>query len=131
MASFLLDTTVIIDVLKKKRGRSELLRELLQQGHLLVCCSINVSEVYSGVRPGDEPRTDELLESFEFYEVTKEIARKAGLLRRDYARKGRMLSLPDATIAAVALTHDLTLITDNVKDYPMPGIRLYPLETKA
>lgn len=131
MATFLLDTTVIIDVLRLKRGRKELLRELLEQRHQLACSSINVTEVYSGMRPEDEARTDELLDSFGFYEVTKEIARKAGLLRRDYARKGRMLSLPDATIAAVALTHDLTLITDNVKDYPMPEIKLYPLETRA
>ena len=30
-------------------------------------------------------------------------------------------------IAAVAIQHQLTLITDNTKDFPMAGLTLYPL----
>jgi len=37
------------------------------------------------------------------------------------------LSLPDTTIAAVALANDLMLVTGNLKDFPMPELRLYPL----
>jgi predicted nucleic acid-binding protein len=33
----------------------------------------------------------------------------------------------DVTIAAVALTHGLTLLTDNRKDFPMPELALYSL----
>ncbi len=131
MATYLVDTNIIIDVLKPKRGRHELLKQLVEQGHMLACCSINITEVYAGLRPAEETRTEELLRRFDYYEITREIARRAGLLRREYARKGKTLSLADATIAAVALAHDLTLITDNVKDYPMPDIKLYRLEAKA
>ena len=31
------------------------------------------------------------------------------------------------TIAAVALANDLILVTGNLKDFPMPELRLYPL----
>jgi len=37
------------------------------------------------------------------------------------------LSTTDVTIAAVALAHHLILLTDNVKDFPMKEIVLYPL----
>ena len=124
MAVYLLDSSIIIDALNGKRQRGELLGDLLLEGHMLACCSINVTEVYAGMRPSEEARTDELLSSLDYYAVTWEIARKAGLLRRDYARKGKTLSLADATIAGVALAHNLVLITDNVKDYPMPEIKL-------
>ena len=127
MPAYLLDTSVLIDALNRKRNRHELLRELLEQRHLLACCPVNVTEVYAGVRPHEEARTGEFLASLEFFDVTWEIARKAGLLRRDYGRKGKTLSLADATIAAVAMAHDLTLLTDNQKDYPMPEIKLYPM----
>jgi len=49
------------------------------------------------------------------------------LLKRDYGQKGTTLTVADATIAAVALVHELTLMTDNVKDFPMKELALYPL----
>ena len=55
------------------------------------------------------------------------MAKRAGLLKRDYSKKGLTLSLPDTTIAAVALEYNLILITDNVKHYLMPQLKLYPL----
>ena len=131
MATYLLDSSVIIDALNRKKHRDVLLRELLLHGHMLACCGINVAEVYAGVRPKEEEGTEELLRSLEYYEMTWDIARKAGLLKREYARKGTTLSLADASIAAIALAHNLTLITDNVKDYPMPELALYLLPPDA
>lgn len=127
MATFLLDSSVIIEALNGKRGRHLLLRDLLSRGHLLACCAINVAEVYAGLRPSEEEATGRFLRSLQFYEVSWEIARQSGLLRREYSRKGKTLALPDTTIAAVALHYGLTLITDNVKDFPMPGLQFYPL----
>lgn len=127
MATYLLDSSVIIDVLNGKRGRHLLLEELLRHGHLLACCSVNVTEVYAGMKPPEVTRTEEFLRSLEYYDVTWEIARRAGLLKRDYTRRGITLALGDATIAAVALTHQLPLLTDNVRHYPMKELELYPL----
>ena len=129
MATYLLDTSVIIDALNNKRGRRDLLLDLLKQGNLLACCPINVTEVYAGVRPKEETATEEFLKSLEYYHITWPVARMAGLLKRDYARKGTTLTLADTTIAAVAMINDLTLLTDNVKDFPMKELALHPLPT--
>ena len=56
MATYLLDTSVIIDALNDKRGRREFLLGLVRQGHLLACCPVNVTEVYAGMRPKEEDR---------------------------------------------------------------------------
>jgi predicted nucleic acid-binding protein len=125
MATYLLDTSVIVDVLNGRNGRAQLLEDLLQQGHLLGCCSINVTEVYAGLRPKEETRTQALLESLDYLEVTWDTARQAGLLKRDHAKKGVTLALTDATIAAIAMSHGCTLITDNMKDFPMKELNLY------
>ena len=127
MATYLLDTSVIIDALLGKRGRAVLLQELLRQGHLLACCPINVAEIYAGMRPKEETPTAQFLKSLQYYEVSWEVARRAGLLKGDYARRGLTLSLADAMIAAVALTHGLPLLTDNVKHFPLKDLELYPL----
>jgi hypothetical protein len=60
MATFLLDTSVIIDALNNKRNRPAGLLELLEAGHILGCCPINVTEVYAGMRPRGEAATGRL-----------------------------------------------------------------------
>jgi predicted nucleic acid-binding protein len=127
MAGHLLDTSVIIDVINEKRGRRELITSLLLGGADIYCCAINVVEVYSGMRPWEEKITDAILGSMEYLDITLAIARRAGLLRYEWARKGRSLSLADATIAAVALHHGLVLATDNRKDFPTRDLRLLDL----
>jgi predicted nucleic acid-binding protein len=131
VATYLLDTSIIIDALNGKRGRRELLLGLVKQGHLLACCPINVTEIYAGMRPKEEAATEEFLRSLEYYHLTWPVARMAGLLKRDLARKGTTVTVADATIAAVALVHELTLMTDNVKDFPMKELNLYALPTSA
>lgn len=127
MATYLLDTSVIIDALAARRGRRNLLLGLVKQGNLLACCPITVTEVYAGLRPKEEAATEEFLRSLEYYHLTWPVARLAGLMKRDYGRKGTTMTVADATIAAVALVHELTLMTDNVKDFPMKELSLYPL----
>lgn len=127
MSTYLLDTSVIIDALNNKRGRGELLTQLATRGHLLACSSVNITEVYAGMREGEESRTRQLLESLQFYPVTFPIARLAGLLKREYGRRGITLAIGDVTVAAVALQNQLTLMTDNLKHYPMKDLSLHPL----
>jgi predicted nucleic acid-binding protein len=62
-----------------------------------------------------------------FLSVTAEIAEHAGNLKARYARRGKALSVQDATIAAVSIAYGCTLVTENIKDFPMPEIQLYPL----
>ena len=131
MSIILLDTVVLIDAIRGKRGRNQLLDDLLAQRNLLACCSINVTEVYAGMHPHEAQVTEALLRSLKFYEVTWDIARKAGELKNEWAKKGFTLFLPDVTIAAVALTHGLTFMTDNRKDFPMADLQFHPLPDAA
>jgi len=124
---YLLDTSVIIDALNGKRDRKALLAELIRKGDMLGCCAVNVTEVYAGMRPHEANLTEEFLNSLEYYDITRQIARQAGLLKREWARKGKTLSLGDVTIAAVATVNKLALATDNVKHYPMQEIEIYQL----
>ena len=49
-------------------------------------------------------------------------ARRAARLRAEFRRRGRVLDLPDALIAATAKEHGLTLATRNVSDFNHLGI---------
>jgi predicted nucleic acid-binding protein len=125
MATYLLDTNIIIDALNGRKNRNLALVDLAEQGHTLACCCVNVAEVYAGLRSKEEARTADLLGSLEFYPIGFPVAELAGRLRRDYGRKGKTLSIPDTMIAAVALHYRLALITDNPKDFPMSDLVLH------
>jgi predicted nucleic acid-binding protein len=121
---FLLDTSRMIDALNGRRDCKAHLSHLLEEGHTLACCTINVIEIYAGMRPKERAATDDFLKGLEYYEVTWKIAERAGRLRYDWARKGQTLSLADVTIAAVAIEHGLVLLTDNPRHFPMPELSL-------
>jgi predicted nucleic acid-binding protein len=125
--TYLLDSSVLIDTLNNRNGRPQLLAQLSQQDILLACCAVNVTELYMGMRAGEEANTEKFLRSLEFYPITWEIAQLAGDLFRQWRQKGQTLSYADVTIAAVAVTHDLVLVTDNQKHFPMPEVRLLRL----
>jgi predicted nucleic acid-binding protein len=127
MATLLLDTSVIIDAINEKKNRRQFLRDLVQQGNVLACCPINVTEIYAGMRPKEEVQTTRFLTSLDYHPITFAVARLAGEMKRDFRKKGPTLSVTDSLIAAVAIQYQLPLITDNVKDFPMKDLQLYPL----
>lgn len=127
MATYLLDTTVIIDAINEKKDRNRVLIALAEEGHTLACCPVNVTEIYAGMRPREEQKTAALLHTLRLYPITFAVAELAGRLKRRYADKGKALSVPDVLIAAVAIHYHLELITDNRKDFPMPELVLHSI----
>ncbi len=126
--TILLDTSVIIDTLRRRHGRYELLQKLLNQGHYLSCCTISVVEVYAGMWPQEAGTTERSFQGLECIEITWDIARRAGTLKYEWGVKGRTLHIPDVVVAAVAMSLGLTLATDNTKDFPMPELNLLPMD---
>jgi predicted nucleic acid-binding protein len=126
MPNFLADTSLIVDLINDRNDRGNFVRQLLKPGDTVGYCAINLIEVYSGMRTGEEEITEALFTRLLYYEATPEIARAAGRLRFDWRRNGQSLSLADATLAAVCLHNNLTLLTDNRKHFPMLQLPALP-----
>jgi predicted nucleic acid-binding protein len=127
MATILADSCVIFDHLNGRNGRIQILSGLIKQGHMLACCAVNVTEVYAGLRAGEEKMTELFLNSLEYLPVTPKIARQAGFLRRDWREKGHTLSFANVTIASVAIENGVPVLTDNVKHFPMEELEILPM----
>jgi hypothetical protein len=83
------------------------------------------------MRAQEEKATRAFMGSLVFLPVTSEIAEHAGHLKARYARRGKALSVQDATIAAVSIAYGCTLVTENVKDLPMPELKVYLMSKAA
>lgn len=128
MAKYLLDSNVLILHLRERREVTALLEQWARVHQLLISV-ITRTEILAGMRPREEKRTMELLDSLESIPVDERIADRAGRLIYEYARKGITLALADVLIAATALEHDLMLVTTNARHFPMPELSV--LELKA
>ncbi|HUI58322.1 MAG TPA: PIN domain-containing protein [Bryobacteraceae bacterium] len=126
MPDYLADTSLIIDLINGRNDRRNFVRQLLKPGDTLGYCTITLIEVYTGMRPEEEQITDAHFSRLLYYEVTADLARAAGRLRYDWRRRGQSLSLADAAIAAVAMHHNLLLLTDNLKHFPMLSLSPLP-----
>ncbi len=124
MADYLLDTTALIDHLHGRQEVMVLFSNLVQQGHRLGLCCVNVAELYSGLSQEERTRADRLIATLEYYELTSQIAKEAGRHLYEYARQGRSLSTTDTLIAATAINQGAILVTANTKDFPMEEIQL-------
>lgn len=124
--TLLLDTTVLIDALRRKNEALALLAEAVALGHQFSTSAISIAEVFSGSRVAEEITTQSFLESLVCFPLTYSIAERGGRLRNDWARKGRTLGLADMVVAATAIEHNLALVTANRKDFPMPELKFYP-----
>jgi predicted nucleic acid-binding protein len=127
--NFLLDTTVLIDVLRGKSKQKHILKQLIARGDRLATTTLNLGEVYGGLRPIEEAAAETFLLALEIYPLTAELARRAGRLQYEWARRGKTLELPDMIVAATALEYGLVLVTENRRDFPMPELKMFDAST--
>lgn len=115
----ILDTTVLIDVLRDVRATIDRLRAARD---LPLISAISVDEVRAGMQSSEREATENLLSWPIVVPVDAEVATASGDWRREYASRGITLGRADALIAASALVYGATLATSNVKDFPMPEL---------
>jgi predicted nucleic acid-binding protein len=123
LGSILLDTSVLIDVLRG-RPAAERLRALRRSGDDPFLCAINVEELARGLRPVEAPALAHLLAGLRMAPLGRREGELAGNWRRTYASKGITLSQSDCLVAAAAASIGGRLATGNVKDFPMADLRL-------
>lgn len=109
----LVDTSVLIDVLRKRDKQRELLASLVAAHHTPVTTVLNIAELYAGMRPSERTITRR---SFGWLTVPwYHRARCAEGKRAQahiWAKRGRTLGLTDALIAAVAIEEECALLTE-------------------
>ncbi|HWQ23222.1 MAG TPA: PIN domain-containing protein [Gaiellaceae bacterium] len=119
MAAVLLDTTVLIDLLRGRPGAVARLRALRAAGDVPYACAVNVEEIARGLRPGEEAAARSLFSGLGLAPLGEPEGWQAGTWRRDLAARGRTLSQADCLVAAAALAIGGRLATGNPRDFPL------------
>lgn len=112
----LLDTSILIDALRRLPAALEFLGAL---DKVPLCSEITRAEVLRGVRSGERPATERLLQTIRWIPVDEEVSRRAGELGRSHRQSHAGLDVADLLIAATAVVAGADLATANVRHFPM------------
>jgi predicted nucleic acid-binding protein len=112
------DTSVLIDVLRGESAAAQALREARESG-LLHASEVTRLEVLAGMRARDEDATRALFRAFVWHPVDEAIAEIAGELGRQWLPANRGIDSADLAIAATTIALEARVFTCNVKHFPM------------
>ena len=120
MKRYLLDTSIIIDYL---RGRKQVIQNIDDISGELTSSVLCLAELYEGVNRSENKKAVEeaVIDFFSglssVFPVDESVARKFGELRAILKKEGNLIADIDIFIAATCVVHNLTLITQNTKDF--------------
>lgn len=123
MSKYLVDTDVLIDVLRGKAKICHFLDSLHRKGSSLFYSPITKAEVFHGIREGEEKEINLLFQSMECIPITDEIGEKAGAYLKAF-HSSHNVHLGDSLIAATVHINGSILLTFNRKHYPMKDIKV-------
>ena len=118
----LCDTDVFIDYFHEDE---RIVRELDHLGFERLAISVvSVGEIYFGMRKRETAITRDLIRRFNLFHLDKGISQLFVQYMLGYHAKG--LGVPDAIIAAMAISNNVELFTLNRSDFDyIEGLRLY------
>jgi tRNA(fMet)-specific endonuclease VapC len=126
--SYLLDTNIISELVKHPRG--QIFTKIQSVGEATICTSIIVAcELRFGARKKNSPqltqKIEAILDSLEILPLTYPVEQYYAEIRTHLEQQGTPIGGNDLLIAAHALSLNLTVITNNVREFSrVPNLKL-------
>jgi tRNA(fMet)-specific endonuclease VapC len=108
---FLIDTNIAISLLAGEQAALAFAQQAKDDRMSMYFSVITECEVFSGLKLEYRLHGIKLFNSRRCIEVSSQVARIAGDIRREQREKGRKLKTPDAIIVATAIEYRLGLVS--------------------
>lgn len=118
----IIDTDILIDVLRSKKEALTLVSELEMKKFLLATTTVNAFELYYGAHKSNQQEkglksTKTLLNRLVLLPFTSRSAQKAGHIYAELEKTGQSIGLRDSFVAAIALTRGFAVATGNTQHF--------------
>ena len=133
---FLLDTCALSECIVRKPQAAVVVRIRTLPREETYIPAVAIGEINQGIEQTPPSKRRDELADWLFNQILpayfdriipldKDEALNWGRLRAHMQRQGTAMETEDSLIAAIALTHDLTLVTRNVEHFANCGVRVY------
>jgi len=121
MTKYLLDTNICIYILKRKPIEVYYKFTKFDLGDIAISV-ITLAELYHGVKKSikvkeNQSALEEFLKPFQIVEFDYKSALTYGEIKNQLERKGNIIGTMDLLISAIAISNNLTLISNNIKEF--------------
>jgi predicted nucleic acid-binding protein len=121
-AKTIIDTDILIDVLRNKKEAVAFVTKMEEEKILLSTTAINAFELYHGAHKSKNRRknlfaTRKLLSRLILFPLTPRSAQKAGYIYADLEENGQSIGLRDTFIGAIAVTNGVSVTTRNTEHF--------------
>lgn len=113
------DTSVLIDHLRGDEHARTAVQRARKIDQRVSASVLTKVEILAGMRPSERELTRRLLDSIEWLEVDDDLAERAGDLAARYLRSHPGIEAVDYVIAATVQRLGASLLTRNLKHFPM------------
>ncbi len=124
MPELLLDSDIIIELLRENRSIASELERLRSSGWTIAYTPVAKAEIYHGIRSGEERAVERLFTACRSLPIDDAIGEQAGRYLAAY-HKSHGVQIADALVAASARIHKAILFTLNRKHYPMKDVKFH------
>lgn len=124
MKDVLLDTDIIIEILRGNAQIRAQFKKLILDGVGVAYTPVSLAEVHAGMRAGEEGTIEQFFRALSPCPLDDAAGQMAGRYLRTYSRSHR-IELGDALLAGAACSGGYTLWTRNKKHYPMQDVELF------
>ena len=112
-----LDSDILIDFLKEKDYAIKIIERLKESDDNLCTTSVNTFELFKGAVKSKDPKAIEplnyLISYLKILNFNLNSSKKAAEIFEELKSRGETLDLADVMIAAIAITNNETLVTNN------------------
>lgn len=132
---YLLDTCIISELIKSKPNENVIAWIEACDEESFCLSALTLGEIHKGITKMPDSQKKEKIESWVEHElqkrfagrilhITGDVAKIWGNIQGKAEQKGKKMPVIDSLIAATGLVHNLTVVTRNVSDMKISGVRL-------
>jgi predicted nucleic acid-binding protein len=121
----LLDTDIVINLLRKREATVDCFVELQNSGTIFLLSPIVIAEIYAGAFKREHRQIEAFFSMCQPLVLNGEVGRVAGRDSNLYRKAFQGISLEDYLLAATAYQERCPLWTGNRKHYPMTDIEIF------
>ena len=125
--SLLIDTSIIIEFLRKKNKRSSVLWDVMEDGLNCVISTITIFELYAGAKTKKHiTDLEKILKWLFVVPFSREIAEQSAEIYKELRRNNQLIDFRDIFIGATSIVLDIPIVTHNKRHFErIQGITIY------